>query len=171
MTEAQRRVRDAVLAGKRGRMVPPVEVWLRSPGLAERAQSLGEYCRFETALPPRLAEIAILVSARHWRAQFEWWAHARLARDAGIDEAVIEAIRTRREPPLADAQSRLVYRFARALLADGRVDDALFAEAQRLLGERGVVDLVGIVGYYALVSMTLNAFEVPTPDGTAPLDP
>jgi 4-carboxymuconolactone decarboxylase len=112
MTEAQRRVREEVLAGKRGRMVPPIEVWLRSPGLAARAQSLGEYCRFESALPPRLAELAILVSARRWAAQFEWWAHARLAREAGIADATIEAIRTRRTPDLTDAESRIVYRFA-----------------------------------------------------------
>lgn len=171
MTEAQRRVREEVLAGKRGRMVPPIEIWLRSPGLAARAQGLGEYCRFETALPPRLAELAILVSARHWRAQFEWWAHARLAREAGIADAVIEAIRMRRAPELADPESRIVYRFATAMLENGRTDDALFAETKSTLGERGLVDLVGIVGYYALVSLTLNAFEVPVPDGSLPLDP
>jgi 4-carboxymuconolactone decarboxylase len=170
MTEAQRRVRDEVMAGKRGRMVPPIEIWLRSPGLAARAQSLGEYCRFESALPPRLAELAILVSARRWAAQFEWWAHARLAREAGIADAVIEAIRTRQEPALADGQSRAVYRFATAMLDRGRADDALFAETKATLGERGLVDLVGLLGYYALVSLTLNAFEVPTPDGTVPLD-
>jgi 4-carboxymuconolactone decarboxylase len=171
MSEEQRRVREQVTAGKRGRMVPPIEIWLRSPGLAARAQSLGEYCRFETMLPPRLSELAILVSARHWTAQFEWWAHVRLAREAGIADAVIEAIRTRQTPELADPESRIVYRFAAAMLENGRADDTLFAEAKATLGERGLVDLVGIVGYYALVSLTLNAFEVPVPDGTLPLDP
>jgi 4-carboxymuconolactone decarboxylase len=170
MSEEQRRVREEVMEGKRGRMVPPIEIWLRSPGLAAKAQSLGEYCRFETALPPRLTELAILVSARRWTAQFEWWAHALLAREAGIPDAVIEAIRTRKTPALVDPESRVVYRFAAAMLENGRADDPLFAETKASLGERGLVDLIGIIGYYALVSLTLNAFEVPVPDGSLPLD-
>jgi 4-carboxymuconolactone decarboxylase len=171
MSPEQRRVRDEVIAGPRGRMVPPVEIWLRSPELAAALHKVGEHCRFRSALPPRLAEVAILATARRWTAQFEWWAHAQLAREAGIEEPVIEAIRTGVEPPLADDDQRLVYRFARAMLEHGRVDDALFAQAKERLGERGLVDLVGILGYYALVSFTLNAFEVPVPDGTLPLDP
>jgi 4-carboxymuconolactone decarboxylase len=171
MSPEQRRVRDQVMAGPRGRMVPPVEVWLRSPGLAEHAQKVGEHCRYRTALPAHLSELAILVSARHWTAQFEWYAHAPFARDAGVSNEVIEAIRTRREPPLADPESRLVYRLAKAMLETGRIDDALFAEARERLGERGLVDLIGILGYYALVSFTLNAFEVPIPEGRPPLDP
>jgi len=170
LTPEQRRVREAVLGGPRGRMVPPVEVWLRSPGLAETAQKLGEHCRYRTALPPRLSELAILVSARRWTAQFEWYAHAPFARDAGLPEDIIEAIRTGREPTLEDPMDRVVYRVSKAILDAGRLDDALFAEAKEKLGERGLVDLVGILGYYALVSFTLNVFEVPIPDGKPPLD-
>jgi 4-carboxymuconolactone decarboxylase len=168
MTPEQHRLRDEVVRGARGRMTPPVEVWLRSPGLAEHAQRLGEYCRFRSALPPALSELAILVCASHWQAQFEWWAHARLAREAGVPEAVVAAVRAGTPPPLGDPAATVVYRFSKTLLEERRVPEALFAEAQERLGERGVVDLVGLLGYYALVSLTLNAFEVPVPDNERP---
>jgi 4-carboxymuconolactone decarboxylase len=170
LTPEQRRIREQVTGGPRGRMVPPIEVWLRSPGLAEEAQRLGAYCRYHTALPRRLSELAILLSARHWTAQFEWYAHAAFARDAGLPEDVIEAIRTRREPALSDPDDELVYRVSKSILKKGRLDDALFATATERLGERGLVDLIGILGYYALVSFTLNVFEVPVPEGEPPLD-
>ena len=92
MTEHQRRVHDAIIAGPRGSAPGPFNALLRSPELADRAQSLGAFCRFETTFEPKLSELAILVTARLWSAQFEWWAHARLAREAGLDPAIIAAI-------------------------------------------------------------------------------
>jgi 4-carboxymuconolactone decarboxylase len=168
MTAEQQRIHDEIAAGPRGQVVGPLEPWLHAPGLADHAQKLGAYLRFHSALAPALAELAILVTARHWRAEFEWHAHARLGCAAGIPDAVIEAIRTDAEPTLADASSRAVYALARELVATRTLSDATYAAAEAALGQRALVDLVGLLGYYALVSMTLNAFAVPTPDGSHP---
>lgn len=167
MTDEQRRVHDAIVAGPRGRVEGPHRAWLHSPGLADPAQRLGAHVRFGSHLPPRLSELAILVTARHYRAEFEWYAHVRLAHEAGIPESVTEAIRRGEAPALDDAESRIVHRVAEALNRDRRLDDATFDEAKAVLGLPALVDLVGAVGYYALVSLTLNAFEVPTPDGSS----
>jgi 4-carboxymuconolactone decarboxylase len=117
-------------------------------------------------LPRDLAELAICVTAAHYRAEFEWWAHARMAHEAGVAEAVTDAIRRGREPRLDTLAARVVYRTAVALNRRHRLSDAEFAEARQVLGEQGLVDVVGLCGYYALVSLTLNAFEVPVPDAS-----
>jgi 4-carboxymuconolactone decarboxylase len=166
MSALQRRVHDEIAAGPRGHVVGPVKVWLHAPGLADRAQKLGAYARFESSLPPALSELAILVTGSAWKAEFEWYAHSRLARTAGIPDAVIEAIRTGAEPELADPKARAVYAVAHELHATRALSDATYARAEAALGREGLVDLVGILGYYTLVSMTLNAFKVPTPDGS-----
>ena len=170
MTADQRRVHDEIAAGPRGTVVGPLRVWLHSPELADRAQKLGAYARFHSALPPALSELAILVSARQWRAAFEWASHVGPARAAGIPEAAIEAIRTGAEPALDNAKSRAVYAVARELHETRALADATYADAEAALGHQGLVDLVGILGYYTLVSMTLNAFAVPTPDGSRPFE-
>ncbi len=168
MTAEQRRVHDEIAAGPRGHVVGPLKVWLHAPGLADQAQKLGAYARFQSSLPPELSELAILVTGSAWKADFEWYAHARLARAAGISDSVIEAIRTGAEPELADPKARAVYAVARELHATRALSDATYANAEAALGRQGMVDLVGILGYYTLVSMTLNAFGVPTPDGSRP---
>ncbi len=167
MTEEQRRVYDAIVAGPRGRVEGPHRAWLHSPGLADPAQRLGAYIRFGSHLPPRLSELAILATAKHYEAEFEWYAHVRFAHEAGIPETVTEAIRTGEAPALEDPESRMVHRVAVALNRDRRLDDATFEEAKAVLGLPALVDLIATVGYYALVSLTLNAFEIPTPDGSA----
>jgi len=170
MTAEQRRVHDEIAAGPRGKVEGPLKVWLHSPRLADPAQKLGAFARFKSSLPPELSELAILVTGWHWRANFEWYAHARLARAAGIPAPVIETIRTGAEPELADPKARAVYAVARELHATRALSDATYAEAEAALGREGLVDLVGILGYYTLVSMTLNVFDVPTPDGSRPFD-
>lgn len=166
MSERQREVHEAIRSGPRGEVRGPLAVWLRRPELADRAQSLGRYCRYETLLPPRLSELAILTIARVWRAEFEWWAHAPIAREAGLSDAVIEAIRTGGTPAFDRSDEEAVYAFTRAAHETRRVPETLYARAVAVLGEDAVVDLVGILGYYALISLTLNAFEVEPPDGT-----
>jgi len=166
-TPEQREAAAAIVAS-RGGLRGPFEPWLRSPGLAARAQELGGFCRFGTSLPPLLSELAILLTGRHWKAQFEFWAHARLAREAGLPDAVIEAIRTGATPPLEDESQRAIHALVTEYFAGHRVSDATYARAVTALGERGVVELVGIVGYYGLVSMTLNVFDVPLPPGVEP---
>lgn len=162
----QRRVYDAILAGPRGRVEGPLRVWIRSPELAERAQALGAFCRFGSSLPPRLSELAILVTGAHWKAGFEWYAHAPIGLAAGLSLDAVEAIRKGETPEFAEADEAVVYEFASQIWERRRVADATYRRAVAVLGERAVVDLVGILGYYALISITINAFEVPVPPGT-----
>ncbi len=161
----QRAVADAIISGPRGGLRGPFEAWLRSPELADRAQKLGEYCRFGTSLPRDLSEFAILLTGKHWKAQFEFWAHARLAREAGLPEDIIEAVATNVTPSFRNEAQRAVYAFVTEHFATNRVSDATYRLAIAELGERGVVDLVGVAGYYCLVSMTLNVFDVGLPPG------
>ena len=163
LTDDQRPVYDAIVAGPRGRVEGPLRVWLESPALADRAQALGAFCRYDSSLPPRLSELAIIVTGAFWRAGFEFFIHAPLAEKAGIPAVAIEAIRTGLEPAFAHDDERVVHEFTKELLTTRRVSDATYARAREILGERGVVDLVGIVGYYGLISLTINAFEVEVP--------
>jgi len=168
MSDAQRRVLEAILAGPRGNLDGPFLAWVHSPELADHAQRLGAFCRYETALPLRLTELAILATAAWWRSQAEWQIHAPIAREAGISTAVIEALRAGREPPFEADDEALVYRLSQALYETRRVDEALYQEAVGAFGEVAVVELVGVLGYYALVAMTLNVFEVRRGDGDLP---
>ena len=162
----QRRVYDAIVAGPRGQVQGPLKVWLQSADLADRAQALGAFCRFGTSLPPRLSELAIITMGAHWRAGFEWFAHAPLAIKAGIDPDAVEAIRTGKAPKFAQPDEAAVHAFAHELLTTREVSDATYQEALARLGKKGVVELTGILGYYGLSSMTIKAFEVPLPAGT-----
>ncbi|GMU41242.1 MAG: carboxymuconolactone decarboxylase [Chloroflexota bacterium] len=167
LTPEQQEVANAIVSGPRGGLRGPFDPWLRSPQLADRAQRLGEFCRFHSSLPPRLSEMAIIVTGAYWKSQYEFYAHARLAREAGLPDAVIEAIRTGVRPDVTGPEAA-IYDFVTEFLNTKRVSDATYARAIEVFGERGVVDLVGIVGYYGLVSMTLNVFDVPLPAGVEP---
>jgi len=167
LSPEQRRVHDTIVAGPRGKVEGPLKVWLQSPKFAERAQELGTHCRFNSGLPPRFSELAILLTGAYWKAGFEWWAHAPMAIKAGLDPEAIEAIRVGRKPVLVYADEAAVYAFASELMRNRRVSDTTWRLAVAELGQTGIVDLVGILGYYALVSMTIVAFEVPLPQGTA----
>ena len=167
-TARQREVHDAIASGPRGGVRGPLAVWLHRPELAARAQELGRYCRYDSALEPRLSELAILTMARHWRAAYEWAAHEPEALKAGLSPEVVEAIRTGAQPPYGDAAERVVHAVARAVLETQEVPDALYAEAVETLGEGRLVDLVGVLGYYSLISMTLNVFRIPAPEGSRP---
>jgi 4-carboxymuconolactone decarboxylase len=172
MNAEQRHFHGNILAGPRGSMGGPFQAWIHSPVFANRAQLLGEYCRFNSVLEARLSELAILITARKWTAQFEWFAHAPMALQAGLSADIIADLQERREPVFAKTDEAAVYKFCTELYRDSAVSDATYAEAKAELSEKGVVDLVGVLGYYALVSMTLNVFEMPLPDGvTPPLSP
>jgi len=168
MTAAQAEVADAIASGPRGGLRGPFQAWLRSPELAQRLQKVGEYLRFNSSVPRRLNELAILMTARAWDAQFEWYAHHRLALEARLDPAVAADIAEGRRPTSMQADEAVVYDFCHELRATRRVSDATFAAAVALLGEQGVIDLVGVSGYYDVVSMTLNVAEVALPDGVPP---
>jgi 4-carboxymuconolactone decarboxylase len=165
MTPEQRAVYDEVVAGRRGRMPAPMRAWIESPELARHGQRLGAFLRYETTLSPRLSELAILVTARHWTSQYEWYAHKSEALKAGLEPEIIAAIAARQRPTFADEASRIVYDYSRTLHETTVVPDALHADAVRVLGRRTTVELVGLLGYYTLVAMTLNAFEIDVPEG------
>ena len=173
MTDAQRRVAAEIASGPRGTSTGgPFNAWLQSPEFADRAQNLGALLRYGTSVPPRLKELAILTVARAWTAQFEWYAHKKFAIDAGLAIAVIDALEARRRPGFVNDDEAAVYDFAAELLASHQVADATFAAAESHLGKAGVVELVGVLGYYTLVSMTLNVFQVALPEGEPlPLKP
>ncbi len=167
MSEEQRRVYNDTIAGKRGRVPAPLVAWLESPVLADRAQKLGEFVRYETSLAPRLSELAILVVARHWTAQFEWTAHKAEALKAGLDPEIIDDIANRRAPRFKNVDEPVIYEFSVALLQTHGVPEDLYRRAVETFGQRAVVELVGILGYYTLISMTLNTFEI-QPEGSVP---
>ena len=172
MSPAQRQAAEAIAAGPRGGLRGPFNAWLRSPELADRAQRLGEYLRFRSSVPKRLNELAILITARAWDAEFEWHAHYPLALRAGLDPAVAADIAAGKRPAVMAEDEAAVFDFATELRRDRRVSEAVFARAKAALGEQGVVDLIGVLGYYDLVSMTLNVAQVKPPEpGPLPLPP
>ncbi|MGO4307127.1 carboxymuconolactone decarboxylase family protein [Cupriavidus sp. RAF12] len=168
MTPAQRTVYETIAAGPRGGVRGPLAVWLQRPQLAATAQALGQYCRYDSSLSPRLSELAILCMARAWSAEYEWFAHKPLALKAGVDADVVEAIRTGQIPRFAHEDEAVVHAVMQSLDTTRKIPDALYQRAVAVLGQDSVVDLVGLAGYYTLISMTINAFEVVPPEGTAP---
>ncbi|MGE8633579.1 MULTISPECIES: carboxymuconolactone decarboxylase family protein [Achromobacter] len=171
MTDDQKRVYEKIVSGPRGRLVGPLRAALHSPELAERWQALGALLRFGTSLPPRVSELAIVVTARRWNSQIEWHIHAQAALAAGIAQAVLDKIQARETPTFDTRDDEVVYEFARQLQETGQVDPVLYAEAVTRWQAVGVVELTAVIGYYTMVSMTLNAHEIPMPDDApAPLD-
>ena len=167
MTDAQRRVHDAIISGPRGTLIGPLRAAIHNPELAERWSALGEVLRFRTSLAKRLSELAILVTGRRWSSQVEWWVHARAAAEAGLAPEVIEAMRQGQAPSFVAPDEALVYRFARALQQSGDVPRDIYNAAVAEFGVAGVVELTALIGYYTMVSMTLNAHEIPLPEGVA----
>lgn len=168
MDDTQRVVLNEIIKGPRGNLDGPFLAWIHSPELANCAQRLGAFCRYNTRLDQRLTELAILFTASWWQSQAEWQIHEPIARAAGVSDAVIEALQQQVLPVFNLEDERLVYRIGQSLYTTRRVDVALYGEAIEKFGEAAVVELVGIFGYYALVAMTLNTFAVRR-DGEAPL--
>jgi 4-carboxymuconolactone decarboxylase len=167
LTPAQKELRDAIASGPRGRftMGGPFAIYMEAPEYGMLAQKLGGYVRLETTVPPRLSELAILCVARHWKAQYEWFAHAPIAEKQGVKPATIKAIKAGRRPEGAKRDELAIYDFVQELQKNKRVSDATYKKVQKLLGDQGAVELVGILGYYTTVSFLLNTFRSPLPDG------
>ena len=167
LTPDQRTVYDAMVAGPRGRVQGPLRVWLTSPVLADKTQALGAFCRFGTSLPPRLSELAILVTGAHWKAGFEWFVHAPIGIAAGLNAHDVEIIRVGGVPKFARDDEAVVYAFASEIWQTKRVSAATYARAVALFGEKTVVELTNLIGYDGIVSMTINVFELSVPAGEA----
>ncbi len=183
LTPEQRALTDAIKSGPRAKLASsgaskpgplggPFNVWLRSPGIGNLVQQLGEEIRFRSSLAGKLNELAILITARHWTSQYEWFAHHKLALEGGLDPAIAQAIAQGRRPARMDADETIVYEFSRELHETQGVSDATYKTALERFGERGVVDLITVNGFYGLVSMCLNVDQTPLPEGTPlPLPP
>ena len=168
MSPPQKTMTLNLLQGPRQGMGGPFNVLLRSPEMGDLAQKLGEYARFRPDVPAKLRELAIIVTARHWTAQYEWYAHRRAAAQAGLKEEIIKAIADRKRPTGMQPDEEAVYNFASELLESRNVSDANFKAVVDKFGEKGVVDIIGVMGYYQMVSMLLNVDRYPLPAGTQP---
>jgi 4-carboxymuconolactone decarboxylase len=167
LTADQRALAESIKAGPRGqfRMSGPFAIFLHAPTFGELAQKLGGHLRFKTGVPPRLSEFAILCTAQHWKAQYEWAMHAPMAEKQGVKPQTIRDIQAGRAPKSAPKDEMAIYAFVKELYATKRVSTAAYNRVKKLLGDAGTVELVGILGYYAMVSMTLNTFRAPLPQG------
>jgi 4-carboxymuconolactone decarboxylase len=168
MTPEQKVMTHDVLTGERGSMNGPYNVLLRSPEMGDLAQKYGAYLRFHSSVPKKLNEFAILITAKYWNSQYEWYAHHKYGIQAGLSPALIATLADGERPRPMEADEETVYNFCIELLDTKHVSDATFEAAKQRLGERGVVDLIGVVGYYQLVSMLLNVDGYPLPDDAKP---
>jgi 4-carboxymuconolactone decarboxylase len=172
-TPEQRALADSIKSGPRGvfKLSGPFAIYLHSPAFGELAQKLGGHLRFNTSVPPRLSEFAILCTAHFWKAQYEWAAHAVIAEKQGVKSETIRAIQAGRPPKSAPKDEMAIYVFVKELYAKRRVSTGTYNAVKKILGDAGTVELVGILGYYAMVSMTLNTFRAPLPEGVKPAFP
>lgn len=179
LTPEQRAIADDIRAGPRSKLTTssaskpgpiggPFNVMLRSPGIGMLIQKLGGEIRFNSVISGKLNELAILITARHYMANYEWNAHCKLALQGGLDPAIAQAIAEGREPKGMDADESLIYEFSRSLHNNHGVSDELFKRASDRFGERGVVDIIAVNGYYSLVSFLLNVDQTPLPAGVEP---
>jgi 4-carboxymuconolactone decarboxylase len=167
LTADQRALANSIKSGPRGqfKMSGPFAIYLHAPTFGELAQKLGGHLRFKTGVSPRLSEFAIMCTAQHWKAQYEWAMHEPMAEKAGVKPQTIRDIQAGRKPKSAPRDEMAIYDFIKELYAKKRVSTGVYNRVKKLLGDAGVVELVGILGYYAMVSMTLNTFKAPLPQG------
>ena len=165
MTPEQKKMFESLISGERRGAGGPFNVLLRSPEMGDLAQKFGASMRFHSSIPPKLNELAIIITPRHWTSHYEWYAHRRAAANQGLNPAIIEAIAAGKRPTGMAADEEAVYNFCTELLTNKQVSDATFQAAKDKFGERGVVDLIGVTGYYQIVSMLLNVDRYPLPDG------
>lgn len=163
LSDSQREIYEKIVAGKRGKVVGPLRVALHSAELADRWQALGEFLRFGTGLPKQISELAIITTGRFWNCQLEWLIHSGAAADAGLPADTIESIRRGQPPIFDDPLHRAVYEFTREQLQYAQVDDRVYEDARKLLGDAPLVELTAVIGYYSMVAMTLNIHRVPLP--------
>jgi 4-carboxymuconolactone decarboxylase len=168
MTAEQRRVYDDVVSGPRGRVEGPLRAALHRPDLADKWQQLGAALRYGTSLPPRLSELVILLTARAWDSQFEWYAHEPHALKAGLAREALDAIRTGDTPVFGNDDEQAVHDYVIELQQTHAVSESTYQRALTLFGVIGVVELTALTGYYSMVAMTLNAHQIPLPAGAEP---
>ena len=169
LTEEQKEIHDAIVSGPRGHVVGPLRIWLNNPGLARSAQTVGEYARYGTSLSKGLSELAIITTGRVWSSAFEWEHHAPLAIEGGIDPENVNIISMGERPNFTKAEEEAVFDFAAEANILKNVSDNTYNNLVNILNETAAIDIVGICGYYSLISMTLNVFKVPSDTDKWPL--
>jgi 4-carboxymuconolactone decarboxylase len=167
LTDRQKELMEAIRSGPRGRVSQggPFGVYLHAPEFGDLTQKLGAHCRYKTAIEPRLSEFVILCTARQWRAQYEWHAHAHIAEQAGVAPETIRDLKAGRAPKKAKKDERAIYDFIQELYKTRRVSDRNYKRVRTFLSDAAMVELVGVLGYYAMVAMMLDVFRVPLPEG------
>jgi 4-carboxymuconolactone decarboxylase len=166
-TDAQKKAAAEFAAARKQEVFGPFAVMLRSPEVMLRASAMGDYMRYRTVLPPRLNELIILITARHWTQQFEWYVHQPSALKAGLDPGIVNAVADGRRPDGMSAEEAIVYDFTIELLRSQNVSDAVYARAVAAFGEQGVIDMVGVAGYYSFLSMMMNTARTAVPADSA----
>lgn len=161
--------RGGQLVNEQGGLTGPFNAFVHAPGVGQHLTALGAKVRYDTSIERRLSELAIITVGARWKAEFEWWAHARMARRHGVPDSVVDAIERGEEPEFEADDERTVHAFAAQLVTTGHVRQDAYGAARELLGDAGLVELVSLCGYYTLVSFLLNAFAVPLPDGVTPV--
>lgn len=157
---AQKEIYDRIASGPRGQVRGPYHAWLLNPGYCAQIEAMGRYLRFEATLPGRLRELGIITVARHWRAEFEWFAHAPIAAREGVSQDVIDAIERGETPDFEHEDEALVHAFAHELMTTGRVSEETYKAMEAMIGMPGLVELAGLLGHYCSVAMTLNVFQI-----------
>ena len=168
MTPAQREVAAEIAAGPRGEVRGPFIAWIHHPELARRLQALGEQLRWKSTLPPQLIELAVLICARRWTCQHEWFMHEKIAREAKLDPGIINSLSRDERPKNFSADQASVHDFCKDLHATGRASDAAFEAVRARFGLEGALELVALSGYYSLMAMVLNTAGMPLPGGAQP---
>lgn len=168
MDADQRAMHDRLVAGPRGRIAGPYIAWLRNAKLADVAERYGRFVRYETSLPPRLSEFAILIAGRHWDAQVEWWAHYPLAIKAGLDPAIAEAVKNCLRPAFVNRDEEIVHDLTKELLETKKLSPVTYNAALEAFGEKALIELIAILGNYCAVALVLKTFEIEPPDGSQP---
>jgi 4-carboxymuconolactone decarboxylase len=160
--------RGAQLINAEGGLVGPFNAFVQAPEAGQRLSALGQHLRFGSSIERRLSEVAIITTGARWQAEFEWWAHARMAREHGVPDAVVDAIGRGEDPPFTNADEQAVYAVASQLTGTGQITDEAYRAAHALLGDAGMVELISLCGYYTLISFLLNGLRVPLPPDAKP---
>jgi 4-carboxymuconolactone decarboxylase len=168
LTDAQTRAIDEFRAARKTELSGPFWPLLRSPEVMNRARAMGDYLRFNSVLPPRLSEFAIIITARQWTQDYEWDVHAPLAERGGLKRSIIDAVADGRRPDAMADDEDALYAFCDELHRTQGVSETTYARAVRTFGEQGVIDILGISGYYTMLAMVLNTARTPVPAGHAP---
>jgi 4-carboxymuconolactone decarboxylase len=173
LSPSQRPVYDAIVSAcnRGGRLPAPYQLSLHCPEFTDKWQQMGELLRYRTGLPRHINELAILITARHWSCDYEWYAHAPAALAAGLSPKIVEAIRVGQEPEFEAPGERAIYNFCSQLLRTHFVDEATHAAVREAFGVTGAIEVVAVVGYYVMVAMALNGHAYPLPAGAQDLLP